>query len=508
MLEVGKVLRHRDRLLLALHEGTQALGDADFPADDALDGVAELCRMGGLKEHAVLALAEVLLQGAVGTGAVGVKQVTRCIVGFLHRPGYLFVSVPRAGDVGSHLLHPVVIQLADAGEVARVAHVHGVGDGRDGGTRLVVTRLQVTVEDVVAVVGGDEALDGQPHLLGKQSGGDVAEIPAGDADDHLVRLAQLLHPGVRLEVVERLRQEAGDVDGVGGRQVEARVEVGVEECLLHERLAVVEGAVYLQRGDVAPEGSELLLLDVADLPLGVEHVDADALDAEEAVCHGAPGVTGRGDEHMDRASAFAADEVAQQTCHEACADVLECQRRSVIKFERVDAVGDLHERDVEVECVVDDALQVVGGDVVAEEVACHAVRHFLERQSVDVAEEVFRQRTDVFGHVESPVGGEPAHDGFLEGNFGCLLIGAVVEHVSCLFGWAEGGTREACPPVALIVHECVDKLVAFQVPVAPRAAGCLVVGLHLVRLDARTVNQEGHGFGRVGAQLAGRRVVG
>ena len=45
------------------------------------------------------------------------------------------------------------------------------------------------------------------------------------------------------------------------------------------------------------------------------------------------------------------------------------------------------------------------------------------------------------------------------------------KHNSPYSGWAEGGTREACPPVALIVHECVDKLVAFQVPVAPRAAG-------------------------------------
>ena len=50
-LEVGEVLGHGDALLLTLHEGTEAGRDVDVDAEDVVDLLLELRRMGCLAEN-------------------------------------------------------------------------------------------------------------------------------------------------------------------------------------------------------------------------------------------------------------------------------------------------------------------------------------------------------------------------------------------------------------------------------------------------------------------------
>ena len=141
------------------------------------------------------------------------------------------------------------------------------------------------------------------------------------------------------------------------------VELLVHEGALHQPLAVVEDAVDLDSRDVAPQRGELALLDGRHLALGIEHVDVDAIDAEEAVGHGRPRVAAGGYEHVDLlVSALLADEVLQQARHEAGADVLEGQRGTVEELQRIDAFAlqcccvraglDLHDGAVKLQGVI------------------------------------------------------------------------------------------------------------------------------------------------------------
>ncbi len=74
------------------------------------------------------------------------------------------------------------------------------------------------VEDVVGVVGCDEAIDWQSHLMTEESGCDVTEVTARYTDDQLVSQALLLHAGVCIEIVECLEARAGYIDRVGRSQ--------------------------------------------------------------------------------------------------------------------------------------------------------------------------------------------------------------------------------------------------------------------------------------------------
>ena len=88
---------------------------------------------------------------------------------------------------------------------------------------------------------------------------------------------------------------------------EAPGELAVGEDALDLPLAVVEGAVDGADGDVAAElGDHLEALDVGDLAGGVEHGDAHAIHAREAVEGGLAGVAGGGGDDHDFLAVLAA----------------------------------------------------------------------------------------------------------------------------------------------------------------------------------------------------------
>ena len=93
-----------------------------------------------------------------------------------HGVGNLCVGVARSGDVGTNGIDAVVIESEDAREVAWRTHVHGVGERRNGRTRVVVASQKILVENVIGVVGSDETIDRQSHALAEETGSDVAKI--------------------------------------------------------------------------------------------------------------------------------------------------------------------------------------------------------------------------------------------------------------------------------------------------------------------------------------------
>src|SRR5208337_2729041 len=151
----------------------------------------------------------------------------------------------------------------------------------------------------------------------------VTEIAAGNGDDERDRGYRQL--AIRGDVIEHLREQAADIDGVCGSEKRALIESFVGERLLDQALAIVKGAGNLERRDVLSQGSELLFLSLANALRGIENDDADSGDAKKSVGHSAPGIARSGHEDGEEAR-FPADKIAHQASQETSAKILEGKR--------------------------------------------------------------------------------------------------------------------------------------------------------------------------------------
>ena len=177
-------------------------------------------------------------------------------------------------------------EIQNAGKIARIAHIHRVGDGLYRRPRRILAALQVVQKDIVAVVGRNETLDRQSHPLGKESRCNVAEVTARHGNHHFVCLAQAIQLCIRVEIVEGLRQETSHVDRIGRGEAHLLGQFAIHEGLLHHGLAVVEHTVDLQGRDILAQSRKLALLNRTYLALRIEHIDVDAGDTEEAIGYG------------------------------------------------------------------------------------------------------------------------------------------------------------------------------------------------------------------------------
>ena len=168
------------------------------------------------------------------------------------------------------------------------------------------------------------------------------------------------------EVIEHLRQQPAEIDRIRRRQPHVTTQVIVGERPLDERLAVVERPLDGERRDVVPERRHLRFLDVAHLPFGVEHDHSCIRHSVKRLRHRAARVAGRGDENRQRG---AIGEVVQQPRLHAGADVLEGQGRPVKQLQDPGAIGDLNERNREIQRILDQRRHRRRGDLVAEQVA-------------------------------------------------------------------------------------------------------------------------------------------
>ena len=158
----------------------------------------------------------------------------------------------------------------------------------------------------------------------------------------------------------------------------------------------------------------------------------DAIHPEESVSYCAASVAAGGNEHVHLLLAFLTDEVLQQSCHESCAHIFECECRSVEEFEAVDILLHLHYWAVELKGVVNDVLQVVFIDVFSEESLCHGECDLLERQLVDIVEKLLWQRLYAFGHIKAAVARQSLYYRLVQGSHGSLFVCTVVFHCCLL----------------------------------------------------------------------------
>ena len=102
----------------------------------------------------------------------------------------------------------------------------------------------------------------------------------------------------------------------------------IEEGLLHQALAVIEGAAHRERAHVVAPAGELPLLGRGDQALGEQHHDVDARAPVEGRRHRAAGVARRWPRGSSAARAPAARSRAKRAGEEARAEVLERRGRA------------------------------------------------------------------------------------------------------------------------------------------------------------------------------------
>ena len=54
----------------------------------------------------------------------------------------------------------IAVQVDYTGKITRVTYIHSIGNRSNGGTGIVLACLQVLIEDIITVVGGNKTLDG------------------------------------------------------------------------------------------------------------------------------------------------------------------------------------------------------------------------------------------------------------------------------------------------------------------------------------------------------------
>jgi len=366
--------------------------------------------MGGGEDESLRRLGVLLtivFPGMDANGGVRIGNVAIAVPDIVHFLESLFVGGVFTGDFLAHIFDAVATEIEEPRKIIGIADIHCIRISGNGRAGIVVAGEQVSRDDVISVGGGNETSHRQADSFSDKAGGEIAEIAAGNGDDKRDgRHGQL---AVGSDVIEHLRQQAANVDGVGGSEKGALCELLVGEGLLDETLAIVEGPGNLQRGNVLAEGGELFFLGFADALRRIKNDNANAGNAEKTVGDSAARVARSGDKN-GKLTRFAANEVAHQASHEAGAEILEGESGAVEKLEYVERRGKRNELHREINGFCNDLPQNFFGDIGRGEGANHAKANFRERQAAKFFQFFGSVAGDFGGHVEATVGSEPAQD--------------------------------------------------------------------------------------------------
>ena len=172
-----------------------------------------------------------------------VEGIARLLITLAHGLLNLCVTIGGTTDQTADTLVALAVEVVDTGEVRRVTHIHRIGEGLHGRFRLVLSCLQILIEDIVGIIGGYETLDGQSHGMTEQSGTDISEITRWHTHHefflnfYIITFSSFyifLHAGIGIEIVECLWQETGDIDAVGRGESHVFVQFLVHKGVLHQ----------------------------------------------------------------------------------------------------------------------------------------------------------------------------------------------------------------------------------------------------------------------------------
>ena len=212
-----------------------------------------------------------------------------------------------------------------------------------------------------------------------------------------------------MDVINALGEDPDDVDRVNRREAHLVFELEVAHQLLHDGLAIVEGALDRNGENVFSSGAgHLALLQIGDAALGIENEDIDPILAGETVDGGGAGVARGRPEHID-GDAGALNLLFEKIADQLQAEVLEGKAGTMEELEHEEIVPKLLQRridrvtEVAVTPVddIDEMFAVVIGVKKAKEVPgeCRVGHRVLYK---DVA----RKEREMTRHVETSIRGK------------------------------------------------------------------------------------------------------
>ena len=239
-------------------------------------------------------------------------------------------------------------------QVGRDEDIHGRAGRLEKGTvQIVGARSEKVRQNIVLVGRADEFSHREPHLFGVPPRENVAEIPRGDDEVHRFARRDLARPhevAVCGKVIDDLRAEPAEVDGIGGRENHALFfqrarHVPIGKDLFDGGLAVVEIPLDGEHADVVPLlNGHLALLHFADALVRIKDHDFDAFRVLEALERRLAGIAAR--RHEDQNGIPDPAEVAplaQQKGQERERHVLKGKRGPVEQLHDVVALVQLHD---------------------------------------------------------------------------------------------------------------------------------------------------------------------
>ena len=300
-----------------------------------LDGSADLVLAGPTAAKDALNLCQ----------QVGGNLVATSLCQLLHKAGNEF-----AVAIGQEVEHAL--------EVGANKDVHRRRDGREERAVTVVNAGgQEVGKHVVLVARHDELGDGQTHALGVVAGQDIAKVAGGHTE--LNGVAGLDSAGAQQlriggKVVDDLRYQAADVDGVGARKhragsLQTLGKLLIGKDALDGALGVVKVAADAADGDViALLRGHLQILHAADFALGIKDGDARARRVGKTGECGLAGVARRGgDDHDALGAAVLGGSAGHQTGEHLQGDVLEGARGAAKELHHIGLRGVSARRSVE-----------------------------------------------------------------------------------------------------------------------------------------------------------------
>ncbi len=137
----------------------QAFGHFRPKADGASHGFGEFRRMRRGQDDALRGrriLLRIALPSEHADGSVRIENILVALLDVVHEAKRFFVAEAAAPDVVANGLQVIVIEIDDAREIARVSHVHGVGNRMPRGARDHVAAAKKFRKHIVSVCRGDK----------------------------------------------------------------------------------------------------------------------------------------------------------------------------------------------------------------------------------------------------------------------------------------------------------------------------------------------------------------
>ncbi len=120
------------------------------------------------------------------------------------------VGKPIAFNIAGQSFMLFAVYFEHAGEIARIANIHGIGNGMMGLFGQIISAAQVIGDHPVAVGCRNKPVYLQSHFFCDQARSEVAEIAAGDAENQF--FAWLFYLRCRIEIEKGLRKKACKVN--------------------------------------------------------------------------------------------------------------------------------------------------------------------------------------------------------------------------------------------------------------------------------------------------------